>query len=47
LLNAINIIEPWGLLNKKIQTIKKCAQNMGIMHEKNWPKKAPPSLSKN
>jgi hypothetical protein len=33
LLNAITIIEAWGLLNKKIQTIKKCAQNMGILHE--------------
>jgi hypothetical protein len=43
LLNAINIIETWGLLNKKFRQKKKCAQKMGILHEKNWPKKAPPS----
>jgi len=32
-----------GVLNKKIQT-KKSAQSMGVLHEKNWPQKAPPSF---
>jgi hypothetical protein len=27
-----------GGMNQKIQT-KKCAQNMGVSHEKNWEKK--------
>jgi hypothetical protein len=33
-----------GVLNQKIQ-IKKCAQNMGVLNEKNWEKKTPPSFS--
>jgi hypothetical protein len=43
LLNAINVIEAWGLLNKKIQT-KKSAQSIRVLHEKNWRKKALPSF---
>jgi hypothetical protein len=47
LLNIVNIIEAWGLLNKKIFTKFLFAQSMGILHEKDWPKKASPSLSHN
>ncbi len=32
-----------GVLNQRIQT-KKSAQSMGVLHEKNWPKKALPSF---
>jgi hypothetical protein len=33
-----------GVIELKNSDKKKCAQNMGILHEKNWAKKAPPSL---
>jgi hypothetical protein len=44
LLNAINVIEAWGLLNQNIWTKKKSAQSIGVLHEKNWRKKTPLSF---
>jgi len=32
-----------GVLNKKFKQ-KKSAQSMGVLHEKNWPKKTPSSF---
>jgi hypothetical protein len=31
-----------GGIKLKNSDKKKSAQNMGVLHEKNWPKKAPP-----